>query len=62
MYVASVPDKNSGAVVLAYQDFMVQAAEKLGWDFYILPSSLHEILLVPYNGDKAADDLRDMLR
>lgn len=30
MYVATVPDKNSGAGVLAYQDFMDQAAEKLG--------------------------------
>ena len=62
MYVATVPDKNSGAGVLAYQDFMDQAAEKLGGDFYILPSSIHEILLVPDNGDKAADDLRDMVR
>lgn len=41
---------------------MDQAAEKLGGDFYILPSSIHEILLVPDNGDKAADDLRDMVR
>ena len=39
--------------MLAYQDFMDQAAEKLGGDFYILPSSIHEILLVPDNGDKA---------
>ena len=62
MYVATVPDKNSGAGVLAYQDFMDQAAEKIGGDFYILPSSIHEILLVPDNGDKAADDLRDMVR
>lgn len=41
---------------------MDQAAEKLGGDFYILPSSIHEILLVPDNGDKTADDLRDMVR
>ena len=53
MYVATVPDKNSGAGVLAYQDFMDQAAEKLGGDFYILPSSIHEILLVPDNGVNA---------
>ncbi len=61
MYVASVPDKNAGAGVLAYQEFMDQAAERLGGDFYILPSSIHEILLVPDNGEQMADDLRDMV-
>ncbi|MDD6480901.1 MAG: DUF5688 family protein [Lachnospiraceae bacterium] len=62
MYVATVPDKTSGAGVIAYQDFMDQAAEKLGGDFYILPSSIHEILLVPDNGEMAADQLRDMVK
>lgn len=61
MYVASVPDKNAGAGVLAYQEFMDQAAERIGGDFYILPSSIHEILLVPDNGEQMADDLRDMV-
>ena len=32
MYVASVPDKIHGAGVIAYQDFMDQAAERLGGD------------------------------
>ena len=62
MYVATVPDKNNGAGVLAYQDFMDQAADKIGGDFYILPSSIHEILLVPDNGEKAADKLKDMVK
>ncbi len=42
MYVASVPDKVHGAGVLAYENFMDQAAERAGGDFYILPSSIHE--------------------
>ena len=62
MYVASVPDRNSGAGVLAYQDFMDQAAEKLGGDFFILPSSIHEIILVPDIGDISADDLQAMVK
>ena len=62
MYVATVPDKNSGAGVLAYQDFMDQAAEKIGGDFFILPSSIHEILLVPDDGQKGADELRAMVK
>lgn len=51
MYVATVPDKNSGAGVIAYQEFMDQAAERVGGDFFVLPSSINEILLVPDNGD-----------
>lgn len=54
MYVASVPDRQSGAGVMAYQGFMDEAAEKLGGDFFILPSSLHEVILVPDN-----DAMRD---
>ena len=60
MYVATVPDKNSGAGVIAYQDFMDQAAERVGGD--LLPSSINEILLVPDNGDMTADALRDMVK
>ena len=62
IYVATVPDKNSGAGVLAYQDFMEQAAEKLGGDFFVLPSSIHEILLIPDDGEQSINFLRDMVR
>ncbi len=67
MYVASVPDRQAGAGVMAYQGFMDEAAEKLGGDFYILPSSLHEIILVPDNdamkasGLDGAQDLKAMV-
>ncbi len=49
MYVASVPDKTHGASVIAYQDFMDKASERAGGDFFILPSSIHELLIVPDN-------------
>ncbi len=61
MFVATVPDKVQGASVIAYQDFMDQADERLGGDFYILPSSIHEILLVKDDGEANAHDLRNMV-
>ena len=61
MYVATVPDKISGAGVIAYQEFMEQAAERLGGDFYILPSSIHEILLVKDDGNVDFKDLKSMV-
>ena len=62
MYVATVPDKIQGAGVLAYENFMDQAAERVGGSFYILPSSLHEVLLVPDNGDMGLQELESMVR
>ena len=57
MYVASVPDNIGGAGVIAYPGFMDQAAEKLGGDFWILPSSVHEVLLVVDDGKQSAKAL-----
>ena len=62
MFVATVSDKVMGAGVLAYQDFMDQAADRLGVSFYILPSSRHEVLLVPDNGQMSLGDLESMVR
>ena len=61
MYVATVEDKINGAGVLAYQNFMDQAAERVGGDFYILPSSRNEVLLVPDNGEMDLQYLKDMV-
>ena len=62
IFVASVPDKVHGAGVLAYQGFMDQAAERVGGDFFILPSSVHEILIVPDNGKMGLAELEKMVR
>lgn len=62
MYVATVPDKVHGAGVLAYEEFMDKAAERAGGDFYILPSSIHEILIVPDNGEMDLKALEDMVK
>ena len=62
LFVATVPDKTHGASVLAYQNFMDQAAERVGGDFYILPSSIHEILIVPDNGRMQLKELEAMVR
>ena len=62
MFVATVPDKVHGAGVLAYQDFMDKAAERVGGDFFILPSSIHEILIVPDNGKMDLKELEAMVK
>ena len=41
---------------------MDQAAERAGGDFYILPSSIHEVLIVPDNGEMGLKDLEAMVK
>ena len=62
MFVATTPDKVQGAGVLAYQDFMDQAAERLGGDFFVLPSSIHEVLLVKDDGNFGRKELENMVK
>lgn len=60
--VAGVPDQNHGAAVIAYPNFFEDAAEKLGGDYFIIPSSIHEVLLVKDTGEMNARDLAVMIR
>lgn len=61
MYVATNEDKVQGAAVMFYPDFMDQVAKELGGDVFVLPSSVHEVLILPNNGSMSVDELRDMV-
>ncbi|MBO4678226.1 MAG: hypothetical protein J5626_01005 [Lachnospiraceae bacterium] len=62
MYVATTHDKTHGAGIIAYPGFMEMAAEKVGGDFFLLPSSIHEVILVPDNGRMDYRELEKMVR
>lgn len=62
MYVCSNNQKLNGAGVILYKDLLKQFAEKTGSDFYILPSSIHETLLVPVSDQMEVEALRSMVR
>ena len=63
IFVASVPDNIHGAGILAYEDFMDKASECVGnQSFFILPSSIHELLIVPDNGMMDLHSLEQMVR
>ncbi len=46
MYVLTNEKRFYGAACVAYPDMMEYVAEKLQDDFYILPSSIHEVIIV----------------
>ncbi len=52
MYVLTNSTGSLGAAALFYPDVKEKAAELLGGDYYILPSSVHEVILVPDTPDE----------
>ena len=62
MFVATNKSKINGASVILYDGLLAKFAEKVGGDFYILPSSIHETILLPAAGDMDVDYLIGMVR
>ena len=61
VYVASTEDKVNGAGIIAYPEFLKEAAEKIDGDFFVLPSSRHEIILIADDGLADYRYLQDMV-
>ena len=47
MYVLSNEKKHFGASVILYENMMKEICKKLEGNVYILPSSVHETILIP---------------
>lgn len=62
MYVATNVSELNGACILLYDGVLKKFAEKIDGDFYILPSSVHEVIFVPANGDMDARYLIQMVK
>lgn len=55
MYILTNEDMCNGAVCICFNDILRSAGEAIGSDFYVLPSSIHECLLLPVQGWNAND-------
>ena len=62
MYVATCNNGINGAGCIFYPEFMDQAADKLGGSFFVLPSSVHEVILLPDTGDMSFHELESMVQ
>ncbi len=61
-FVVTNKDKKLGACCLACPEVIGTAIEKMGFDCYILPSSIHEVILVEKKGNAdEIEELRDMV-
>ena len=52
----------NGASALFYPGVMDQAADHFGGDFFVLPSSTHEVIMIPADGTANFRDLEQMVQ
>ena len=62
MYVLTNNSGLNGAACMLDCAFMEGFGEKIGGSFFILPSSVHEIIIIPENQAVSIDHLKDMVR
>ena len=51
-----------GAAGMLFKEALEMAAEKAGGDFYLIPSSIHECLIIQAGGERDSTGLKDILR
>lgn len=61
MYVLTNEQKTNGAAIILNDKVMDQISEKVGGEFYILPSSVHELLIVPRDAGMEIPELEKMV-
>lgn len=62
LYIITNEDKTFGAAGILYDQVLQQAGELLSGDYYVLPSSIHEVLLLPDRVDMEKEELSNMVR
>ena len=61
MFVLTNESKLNGAAMLLCPETMDKIAEQVGSSYYILPSSIHETLVVPFSDGMNVEDLKNMV-
>ena len=61
MFCLTNAQKMNGASLLLQEDIRKQIAECLGSDYFVLPSSIHEVLILPDNGLFEVPELNAMV-
>lgn len=61
LYIVSNKIHDNGAAVLLYPGFLKTLSNKLNCNFYIIPCSMHEIMIVKNISDIQLETLKDMI-
>ena len=61
LYVLTNKEKTQGAAMIARPDIMKEIGDKFGCDYYVLPSSTHEVLVMPVSAGVELEMLSAMV-
>ena len=62
MYLVTNSRRLNGAAVMFYDGFLEKLAKQIGSDFFVIPSSIHEMIIWPYVHDIQYSDLEKTLK
>ena len=62
LYVLSNKLRSFGAASMLYDGILEKVGQKLGENYYIIPSSIHEVIVVPESKSPVKQDLEEMVR
>lgn len=62
LYVLSNKLRSFGAASMLYEGILEKVGQKLGENYYILRSSIHEVIVVPESKSPVKQDLEEMVR
>lgn len=62
MFILTNTSRLNGACCMLYKDLLRQIADNIESDFFILPSSIHELVLLPANNMSAICELSEMVK
>lgn len=61
MFILTNAMRNQGAIAILYDGILKQLSEKFGSDLYILPSSIHECIIISAEEEDARDGLEQLV-
>lgn len=62
VFVLTNQEKMDGAGAMVQDGILEKVGELLGTDYYVLPSSIHEVLILPDDGEMDVKELESMVR
>ena len=62
MYVLTNTVRSLGAVSILYEGVLKSCGERLGEAYYVLPSSIHEVILIPASAVEDTKELQSIVR
>lgn len=62
MYVLTNQCKLNGAACILYPELLKKIADQLQCDLFLLPSSIHEVLIIPASAQSSCEELTQMVQ